>query len=245
MNKFLTKNGGMPIWLEDLDFMQDSCREALSQIVSGLTGIENPTCIVYGCDESDSGVSDGIVCLNGEIMPLEESSIDVRRQYARVVRRTILSGDRVTKNGSKVQCHEYSYAMLVEAEDGDDNLWNTLPRISCPILVRQQWTDKDHEEVVWKQGNNFVVKAEVKTNYLYTAPDGGPTDNFTWGFSHPLLEGITRPKIWIQAAMVYPEKGVYEMILCKAYIDQGRLLVIANKRYDYGEGGTIFLQFMI
>lgn len=111
MNKFLTHEGGQPIWLEDIDFMQNSWRETAQQIVASMTGDSDATCVLSGClPDENGGTTSGIVCINGEIMQLRPSSLNWSNSFIKVV--TEMTGERSYKSGSKKKCHEIRYAVL-------------------------------------------------------------------------------------------------------------------------------------
>lgn len=113
MNNFLTKEGGQPIWLGDIDFMQQSWQESVRQIVASLTGSSTSTCVLYGCKpDSNGGTTAGVISLNGEIMPVKESRLPWQGSSIMVV--TEKSSERTFKNGSKVLCHETRYAILAD-----------------------------------------------------------------------------------------------------------------------------------
>ena len=116
MNNFLTKEGGQPIWLGDIDFMQQSWQETVRQIVASLTGSLTSTCVLYGCKpDGNGGTTAGVISLNGEIMPVRESSLPWQGSSIMVVSEK--SAERTFKNGSKEACHEIRYAVL-----GDDGI---------------------------------------------------------------------------------------------------------------------------
>lgn len=105
MNKFLTHEGGQPIWLEDIDFMNESVRDVLKLLLQGITGEESPKCILV----KPTPEKDGVICVDGEIMPYEYRRYDMVGALVVTVE-TKLAGNRLFKNGSYQACHEIRYA---------------------------------------------------------------------------------------------------------------------------------------
>jgi len=79
MDKYLTFPGKQPVFLGDIDFMQDAVSDAFAQLLKGYTGLDSPTAILHGIVTSEgSGVfswTAGVVCLAGEILPVPSGSI--------------------------------------------------------------------------------------------------------------------------------------------------------------------------
>jgi hypothetical protein len=71
MNKLLTPNGGMPLFNDDLRFMQNASFEAIKAIVGMLSEI-SPGFILMGCEVTEGpttfSVSEGYVCIDGEVL---------------------------------------------------------------------------------------------------------------------------------------------------------------------------------
>lgn len=108
MNKFLTFPGVQPIYLGDVDFLQESVRESFVQLLRGLTGQEKPRCIL----QRATSEADGIICLDGEIMPYKAYTGGMIGNYDYKVVSTY-DGSRVFKNGETHACYEYRYAQEV------------------------------------------------------------------------------------------------------------------------------------
>lgn len=105
MNKFLTFPGIQPIYLGDIDFLQESVRESFVQLLCGLTGQEKPRCIL----QRATAETDGIICLDGEIMPYKAYTGGMIGNYGYDVVSSY-DGARVFKNGETHACHETRYA---------------------------------------------------------------------------------------------------------------------------------------
>lgn len=105
MNKFLTFPGIQPIYLGDIDFLQDSVRQAFRQLLVGLTGSDTPNCIL----KKATATVDGVICLDGEIMPYKAYTGTNIGTYAYDVV-SAYSGTRQFKNGETHECYEERYA---------------------------------------------------------------------------------------------------------------------------------------
>ena len=102
MNKFLTFKGQQPFYLGDIDFMQEAVRSAFTQVMKGLTSQDKPRCVVYGLHVSSSGVTAGVVCLDGELFDVPASPLTgslylaINENY---------DGRRMLKSGEMKACH--------------------------------------------------------------------------------------------------------------------------------------------
>ena len=105
MNRLLTFSGLQPIYLGDIDFLQDSVKEAFLLLLKGLTGENEPNCILVDATKEH----DGVICLNGEILPLKAATGSILSAIGyRVV--STFSGGRRFKDGEEHDCHETRYA---------------------------------------------------------------------------------------------------------------------------------------
>lgn len=108
MNKFLTFPGIQPVYLGDIDFLQESVRQAFRQLLIGLTGIDTPNCIL----KEATATADGVICLDGEIMPYKPYTGTMVGIYGYEVV-TAYSGARMFKDGESHECYEERYAQQV------------------------------------------------------------------------------------------------------------------------------------
>lgn len=106
MNRFVTKEGGQPIFLEDLDFMQKAVGADISNLITSLAGTKN--CILSGCEILyNDRITDGFILFNGEILPFPGKLLwDKTGHYLRRVINYPYEGERTLKNGSVVKCYE-------------------------------------------------------------------------------------------------------------------------------------------
>lgn len=105
MNKYLTFPGQQPVYLGDIDFLQESVRSAFLMLLKGLTGQEKPNCIL----QQATSEADGVICLDGEIMPYKAYTGSMLGNYYYEVVSTY-GGERVFKNGETHSCYETRYA---------------------------------------------------------------------------------------------------------------------------------------
>ena len=108
MNKFLTFPGLQPVYLGDIDFLQEAVRDTFFQLLSGLTGQSSPNCIL----KKATALEDGVICLDGEIMPYKAYTGNLSGAVSYKVK-TSLSGARYFKNGETHECYEERYAQEV------------------------------------------------------------------------------------------------------------------------------------
>ena len=167
MNKFLTFKGEQPVYLGDIDFMQDNSRAAILYVLKGITGENNPTCVVYGCEKTETGCAGGVVCLSGELYAVEPSSLtgDVYLKTA-----TSYAGSRLMKSGEYRECYEIN-SVAYTSEMTDYEL-SALPRLedllSRGLLVGVEQTGAVSALKVVKRGSMFSV------NGLFHGYDKGP-----------------------------------------------------------------------
>lgn len=126
MNRLLTFSGLQPIYLGDIDFLQDSVKEAFLLLLKGLTGEDEPDCVLIDA----TAEQDGVICLKGEIMPLKAATSSGIGQIAYSVVSTF-SGGRQFKDGEEHDCHEVRYAQeyyTVGAEAVPDFMYLLMSR---------------------------------------------------------------------------------------------------------------------
>ena len=108
MDKYLTFPGQQPVYLGDIDFLQESVRSAFLMLLKGLTGQDKPNCILVRATKEVNGV----ICLDGEIMPYKAYTGGMIGSYTyKVV--SSYDGSRVFKNGETHACYETRYAQEV------------------------------------------------------------------------------------------------------------------------------------
>ena len=115
MNKFLTFAGTQPVYLGDVDFLQNAARAAFTQLARALmnSGSNSMNAILQGVDitrirlTKRVSYSAGVVVINGEILPVAGGTITAEPSdvlYFHVV--SALSGERTFKDQSVHQCYD-------------------------------------------------------------------------------------------------------------------------------------------
>lgn len=113
MNKFLTFQGKQPLYLGDIDFASDAIRTTFAQLLCGLLGTDSPNAILYGVEliQNDQLIqfSDGVVCIDGEILPVEVSTAGTAGSisgpfYFRI--KSTYGGGRTFEDGGQHDCWE-------------------------------------------------------------------------------------------------------------------------------------------
>lgn len=170
MNRFLTHEGGQPIWLDDIDFIQESVRGTIGQMIRGMTGESDITCIVAGCEAQETGISAGVVCVNGEILLFDGSYRDPNDSEFAV--ESMESGERMTKSGSKVNSYESRKAILTPTEGG--TVAARLPHLA-ELLSRGRKIIHNDSIQVYLHGNTLSVNGKIKS---VSDPAGGGLDQW-------------------------------------------------------------------
>lgn len=150
MDKFLTFPGIQPVYLNDIDFMQESVREAFRLLLQGLTGLETPNCILLAPTES----RDGVICFEGEILPYKFYSGVISRNLCLRIESSY-SGSRTFKDGATRDCYESRY---VVGYDGDSLtephpirgffLFSELIRQPQSVAVNHMSDRKENDNVI-------------------------------------------------------------------------------------------------
>lgn len=120
MNKLLTYQGSQPVYLGDIDFMQNAASAGFLMLAKAISGLGSDTmnAILQGVEitrvsASQTHVSAGVVVLNGEVLPVEEATINVSWRaplYFHID--SVLSSERTFKDGSTHKCHDTRTAFL-------------------------------------------------------------------------------------------------------------------------------------
>lgn len=235
MDKFLTKSGGLPVWLNDIDFMQESVRKSMSDLLKGLSGMDTPTCIVSGCHTIDTGISAGIVCVDGEILPVSESSVNPNS--AMLVVSSTVSGTRKLKNGETVECYEHRYAQWVNLSDhmGVGPRYISLDRVDATIRV----VDKDGVKV-WKQGDRYTVVGSIDNGTTQT----GELDRwyFLTGYEIGSAGSIERETYF--SGVIKDVNGV-EQLFGRAELQGGTLMIYLDRKLESDDNRSVYFQFVI
>ncbi len=214
MNNFKTFEGQLPIWLGDIDFMNESVKLAMQDLMKGLFDSDNPNVILSGVELKDGTYTDGIVCLGGEILPFEATAWDKTTQgipYMTV--KTTVGGSRRTKSGVAVDCYEYRTAVLaaegIERVDSM-SIYNRVVRIEKEYVVQASLT---------KNGNRRILFGTI-----YNFEPGDAKDN-QWN----LLASITMQENW----------GLVDIPTIAISAGEGYYSIPVELRVRYKSGGSV------
>ena len=171
MNKFLTNRGEMPIWLGDIDFMNEAVRDSLIGLAKAITGQDDPTCIISGCEVSSTGVTAGLVMLSGEILPVEGSTI-VSPSYHLEINSTY-SGDRTFKDGTVHSAYETRVAVVKSGATVllDKYILLQMPRIIDLIPRSKTLVDNGSIKII-QQGSALLIDGYVNVDVLAVGKPG-------------------------------------------------------------------------
>ena len=144
MNKLLTFSGAQPIYLGDIDFLQDASAQMETCLARALMGDGSNTlnAILQGVEFSyGSGLiswTAGVVVLNGEILPIAAGSISGAQGdliYFHVS--SVLSGNRIFKDGESHQCWDTRTATISKTAQGGIPVSSTPRYITNASLIRK------------------------------------------------------------------------------------------------------------
>lgn len=123
MNKLLNPDGGVPLKLTDLVYMQsatfDAFKSLLNAFSKGTGNVRLAGCVVSKQSQTVSWTA-GFIGINGEVYPVTEGSIETAETlYWKITR--IQEAQVTLENGQQAARRERSYASLVPESQKDDN----------------------------------------------------------------------------------------------------------------------------
>lgn len=137
MNKFLTFAGIQPVYLGDIDFMQAAADNAVKQLGRSLMDADSDSfsailqgVIIRKLSAEQVQYEDGIVVLNGEILPVTGNTISISSPsapiYFHIV--SVLSGTRTFKDGVARDCYETRSVIINDVSEGGVAV-DSVPRL--------------------------------------------------------------------------------------------------------------------
>lgn len=148
MNKLLTYQGAQPVYLGDIDFMQNAASAGFLMLAKAISGLGSDTMnailqgvVITRVSSSQTHVSAGVVVLNGELLPVEEATINVSWRaplYFHID--SVLSSERTFKDGQSHKCHDTRSA-FINGVSTDGIALESVPRTS--ILLDNHVYEKD------------------------------------------------------------------------------------------------------
>lgn len=164
MNKLLTFTGTQPVYLGDIDFMQNAASAAFKQLLRGILNSpsdDGMNAIIQGVEIAYDGNgiwswTDGVVVLGGELLPIAAGSISASTAgelYLHVY--STLSGTRTFKNGQSHDCYDTRTAIInTTSEDG----------VAVLTIARLQ---RSEDEVY---DNNYYIVVSGSSRILDSSP---------------------------------------------------------------------------
>lgn len=161
MNKYLTFPGQQPVYLGDIDFLQESVRSAFLMLLKGLTDQDKPNCIL----KKATAEADGIICIDGEIMLYKAYTGSMAGNLAyKVV--SSYDGARTFKNGETHACYETRYA---QAEPGGI-LGSTVPTFDELLFARaksRQVAEQEATEIIRRVSRYTTLGNSVAVEHSF------------------------------------------------------------------------------
>lgn len=227
MNKMLFPGGGVPLSLDDLQFMQESFMDTIRQISNAMGQQQN--FILYGCDiltftDDKTKVTSinwkaGAVCLNGEIYPVEAGNMPVQDKgtlYWKVVRTE--DTDVALKNGTQAKLHSSAKAVLTYTVQDTDEKY-TYDSLKDTFLDIIGGVDKNERvaEVSNVQGSLYIYRYQFKGLSLYHFDGTLRRDNTEATLSLPRELGGLMDRCFCTLGKTSEENPEYKMVY--AYIN--------------------------
>lgn len=229
MNKMLFPQGGVPLSLDDLQFMQESFADTIRQI-SNAMGQEKDF-ILYGCDiktftDDKTKVRSinweaGAVCLNGEIYPVEAGNMPVQDKgtlYWKVVRTE--DADVALKNGTQAKLHSSAKAVLTYTVlDTDEKYTYDSAKGTFLDIIGGTANNERVADVSNSQGMLYVYRYRFKGLAVYHLYGSLERGNTTATLALPRKLGDLMDKCFCVLGKTSEEPAEYKMVY--AYIDTG------------------------
>ena len=232
MNKFLTFQGQQPLYLGDIDFASAAVRNAFAQLLSGLINSDSANAIIYGVNETRSSgstvFSAGVVCLDGEILPVEQTELsgDVTGNvYLRI--KSVYGGTREFVGGDTHDCWE-TRTVEVTRDETDYPLYS-IPRIRGGF-GSLEWAQRNGERYEF-----HLIKTGLV--WLVTVRRPGMTQSDEYFYSVN-ISGIP-------AADLAKFPTTPAMVPTMAYVDDGNGGLTAETlfvRYNRTDGGELHIE---
>lgn len=176
MNKFLTYPGGQPIFLGDITFLDNAYRDALKNIVTGLTGNSAANAILSGTISKSGNLLSWtalVIAFKGEIFYVQAGSLasSLSSYYVTVNTSTPdEDGERQFENGVQYNVYEYRTAAITSL-----NVSGSLPLtdfIDLTEALAERLSPFFRKKVDWKLLSEGLSKYPNMTSRLEVGYDG-------------------------------------------------------------------------
>lgn len=183
MNKLLTYAGTMPVYLGDLDFMQNAAKGSIGQLAQALMGSGNASQnailqgLVFSISSGEISFTSGIVVLGGEVLPIDAGVVTasaVSELYLHVD--SELSGTRTFKDGQSHDCYDTRSAIINTTSAGGVAV-SSLKRLQIPSYKDYNYTSVSgcisdgklvYKGGVWFVSASLVVESGFSENTIGT-----------------------------------------------------------------------------
>lgn len=227
MNKMLFPQGGVPLSLDDLQFMQDSFADTIKQIGNAMG--QRQDFILYGCnvmtttDDETKTTSlkwtSGAVCLGGEIYPVEAGSIPVQDKgtlYWKVMRTE--DTDVALKNGTQTKLHSTAKAVLTyTVMDADEKYGYASSKGTFADIIGGIPRLEQVADISTTQGRVYIYRYRFKGLTVYDFVGGIYHDNTSVTVSLPREFQGRMDQCFCALGKTSEEPAEYKMIY--AYIN--------------------------
>ena len=231
MNKFLTFQGQQPLYLGDIDFASEAVRNAFAQLIAGLLGSDSANAIVSGvvlaARSSTVSWTDGVVFIDGEILPVEAglaSGALTDTWYLRI--KSTYGGTREFVGGETHDCWETRTVELTR--DVTDYPLSSFRRIEGGFGSQ-----------LWSSVNGGYELRLVKTGLVWLVTvKRPPMTQSEDSFFEVNISGIPAEDI-----SKFP--SYQDMVPTTAYIDDGQGGLTAEMlyvRYNKTDGGALHIE---
>ena len=229
MDKYLTFAGTQPVFLGDIDFMQDAVKQAVLLLIRSIANDSGatPNVILQGLGFSNPDAehiswTDGVVALNGEILPIASATISGQPTdalYFHVVSTT--SGSRTFKDGQTHDCFETRVA-TIDTDSEDGIAVASVPRLGQRLIdVELTSTNINSDNItqgrlarkdaIWSMGIALMLSAG--DNSIEGSVTFGPSE----GVTLEMVNSIRQMDVLCPVVVTAPRLGddAYGFVCCQ------------------------------
>lgn len=166
MDKFLTYEGGQPVWLDDLKFIEKSVKDTFIRAIAAFAQYPYINCILQGCEVTETedyvNWTSGVIMFDGEILGIDAGRIPIQsgQTYSfAIIESYDPFGERTFRDGQSHNCYQIRTATIAYNGDRAHSVDGT------PVL-REEMDNLYHLEkkfVVYKSpsSDDYQTKAEI------------------------------------------------------------------------------------
>ncbi len=180
MDRLLTFPGGQPLYLDDINFLDNIYRTGIEDILKSVA--KDIDSIVWGCEINGNTISDGVIWYQNELFFFEGGQVIEQELYNFKITEQDTS-PHIFADGNSHNVQRIRKAVIAGLTDYDGSL-DTLPRFIDLIRTFQQsaaWREPNYNNVGYGIERPYCRPFHFrKTNNGYLEFDGGfysDTDN--------------------------------------------------------------------